>query len=137
MFLFVGLALTAVHAQAQESLAKCEESEADACAVAVRSNLPPTKLSEAYTFWADTFPDQWGNTTEPMKLLRKISKISLPRSFRAVSLRCRFDSLIYLVLYNCSKNSLNDDPMGSATAHSIPTKGTWTIGQSGNRVSNP
>jgi tetratricopeptide (TPR) repeat protein len=71
VFLFVGLALTAVHAQAQESLAKCEESEANACAVAVRSNLPPTKLSEAYTFWADTFPNQWGNTTEPMKLLRK------------------------------------------------------------------
>jgi len=71
VFLFVGLALTTIHAQAQESLAKCEESQADACAVAVRSNLPPTKLSEAYTFWADTFPNQWGNTAEPMKLLRK------------------------------------------------------------------
>jgi hypothetical protein len=71
VLLFVGLALTPVHGQAQESLAKCEESEPDACGVAVRSNLSPTQLSEAYTFWADTFPNQWGNTTEPMKLLRE------------------------------------------------------------------
>jgi len=71
MFLFVGLLMIAVHSQAQEALAKCEESDAEACAVAVKSNLPPKQLSEAYTFWADTFPNQYGNTAEPMKLLRK------------------------------------------------------------------
>jgi len=71
MFLFVGLVMIAVQSQAQEALAKCEESNAEACSVAVRSNLAPKQLSQAYTFWADTFPTQWGNTTEPMKLLRR------------------------------------------------------------------
>jgi tetratricopeptide (TPR) repeat protein len=71
VFLFVGLAMISVHSQAQEALAKCEESDAEACGAAVRSNLPPKQLSEAYTFWADTFPNQYGNTGEPMKLLRQ------------------------------------------------------------------
>lgn len=59
-------------ARPQQALSKCEaSSDAEECQAAARSNLPPTKLSEAYTYWADTFPNQWGNTTEPMKLLRK------------------------------------------------------------------
>jgi tetratricopeptide (TPR) repeat protein len=72
VFCFIGMPAIDGYSQAQQALSKCEaSSDAEECQAAARSNLPPTKLSEAYTYWADTFPNQWGNTTEPMKLLRK------------------------------------------------------------------
>jgi hypothetical protein len=71
LFLFTGTALAQAQSQAQQTLAKCEESDANACRVAARSTLPPKQVSEAYTFWADTFPNQFGATEEPIKLLRK------------------------------------------------------------------
>jgi tetratricopeptide (TPR) repeat protein len=71
VFLFIGMPLAHAQSQPQTTLAKCEESDAHACLVAARSALPPKQVSEAYTFWADTFPNQFGNTGEPIKLLRK------------------------------------------------------------------
>jgi tetratricopeptide (TPR) repeat protein len=71
LFLFTGTALAQAQSQAQQRLARCEESDANACRVAARSTLPLKQVSEAYTFWADTFPNQFGATEEPIKLLRK------------------------------------------------------------------
>jgi hypothetical protein len=71
LFLFTGTALAQAQRQAQQTLARYEESDANACRVAARSTLPPKQVSEAYTFWADTFPNQFGATGEPIKLLRK------------------------------------------------------------------
>ncbi len=70
LFVFTGTAFVQAQRQAQEALARCEESNANACRVAARSTLPPKQVSEAYTFWADTFPNQFGATGEPIKLLR-------------------------------------------------------------------
>jgi tetratricopeptide (TPR) repeat protein len=71
IFLFIGMPVAQAQSQLQPTLAKCEESDAHACLVAARSALPPKQASEAYTFWADTFPNQFGNTAVPIKLLRK------------------------------------------------------------------
>jgi len=71
VFLLIGMPLAPAQSQLQTTLAKCEESDAHACRVAARSPLPRKQVSEAYTFWADTFPNQFGNTREPIKLLRK------------------------------------------------------------------
>jgi tetratricopeptide (TPR) repeat protein len=71
LFLFTGTAFAQAQSQAQQRLARCEESDANACRVAARSTLPLKQVSEAYTFWADTFPNQFGATEEPIKLLRK------------------------------------------------------------------
>jgi tetratricopeptide (TPR) repeat protein len=71
LFLFTGTAFAQAQSRAQQTLARCEESDANACRVAARSTLPPKQVSEAYTFWADTFPNQFGATEEPIKLLRK------------------------------------------------------------------
>lgn len=70
LFPFTGMAFAQAQTQAQQALARCEESDANACRVATRSTLPPKHVSEAYTFWADTFPNQFGATGEPIKLLR-------------------------------------------------------------------
>lgn len=68
---FVGMPATQGYTQARQALSSCEaSSDAEACRVAAQSKLPPEQLSEAYTLWADTFPNQWGNTAEPMRLLR-------------------------------------------------------------------
>jgi tetratricopeptide (TPR) repeat protein len=71
MFLFVGMALAEANSRGQQALAKCEESDVRACRVAARSALSPKQVSEAYTFWADTFPNRFGSTGEPIQLLRK------------------------------------------------------------------
>jgi tetratricopeptide (TPR) repeat protein len=52
-----------------------EQSDAEACSRAIRLGLPPKLSSEAYTFWADSFPNQYGYTGEPVKLLRKAVKL--------------------------------------------------------------
>jgi len=105
VFLFVGLAMISVHSQAQEALAKCEESDAEACGVAVRSNLPPKQLSEAYTFWADTFPNQYGNIEEPMKLLRQALQLD-PNNALATYLLAAYISGSMNYRYNEEKEKL-------------------------------
>jgi tetratricopeptide (TPR) repeat protein len=72
IFCCIGMPATKGYSQGQQALSSCEaSSDAEACRVATRSKLPPKQLSEAYTLWADTLPNRYGQTGEPMKLLRK------------------------------------------------------------------
>jgi tetratricopeptide (TPR) repeat protein len=57
---------------AAQALNTCkQQSDAGACRRAIRLGLTPKEASEAYTFWADRYPIQFGQTDEPLKLLRK------------------------------------------------------------------
>lgn len=72
-----------------------EQSEADACARAIRLGLSPRLASEAYTFWADTFPKQVGYTEEPVKLLRKAIELDSSNALAAYLLASDLPPLNY------------------------------------------
>jgi tetratricopeptide (TPR) repeat protein len=63
--------------EALKAAASCKEQpDASACSRAIRLGLSPKLASEAYMFWADSFPNRFGYTAEPEKLLRKALQLN-------------------------------------------------------------